>query len=236
MPRVRVGNDGSATAAGIDAPIRTRRSILDASREARRRSGGDAEASRRRRAAARDGSSRRFLARDAWCHSTLDPDALRRTRATPNATDRTRVIIAERDGAPVPLAFGASRARGSPARARRAAVFARVSLRGIDARGRFSFTFPRVPVKTARPVRGNPRATPARRALVRRRCATRRTFASVDRGASARRKITSPLAPSSRARPCAPAQNVAARGNYLTQDSRTPEKGRARARVCTFPD
>ena len=167
----------------------------------------DAAASRRRGTPRRATRPHAVFSTCGWRHTTVDRDSLRRTRATLNATDLTRITFAERDGAPVPSASDASRARDSPDRERRAAVFARVPLRR-DRRSRAVFVhFSAVPVKTARRVRGNPRATPARRALVPRRCATQRTLASVDRDASARGKRTShsrPLLARSLVRPPEP--------------------------------
>lgn len=224
----RLGDRRGDRRADTNAPVDPRRVPRGAS-PIRGRRGGVATT---RRAAARDGSSRRFLARDGWCHSTLDPDALRRTRATPNATHRTRVMIAERDGAPVPLAFGASRARGSPARARRAAVFARVSLRG-DRSSRAVFVHfsagagengPTRPRKPARDARATRARAPTMRDPASLRLRRPRRLRSPEDNLSARALF-------SRAALCA-RPNCCRSGKLSHADFSSHSKTDARARTC----
>ena len=189
--------------ADTNAPVDPRRASRGAS-HIRGRRGGVATT---RHPAARDESSRRFLdvrmapldvrpglapsdARDAE-RDRSNPHHIRR------AGWRTCSVGVRRVSSP----------RFARSRAPRRGLRARVPLRR-DRRSRAVFVhFSAVPVKTARRVRGNPRATPARRALVPRRCATQRTLASVDRDASARGKRTShsrPLLARSLVRPPEP--------------------------------
>ena len=182
----RLGDRRGDRRADTNAPVDPRRASRGAS-HIRGRRGGVATT---RHPAARDESSRRFLdvrmapldvrpglapsdARDAE-RDRSNPHHIRR------AGWRTCSVGVRRVSSP----------RFARSRAPRRGLRARPPPPGSSLAGGFRSLF-RVPVKTARRVRGNPRATPARRALVPRRCATQRTLASVDRDASARGKRTS---------------------------------------------